>query len=61
MSKTIDYLKEVRAEINHVTWPTRMQTIYFTVAVIIVSGVIAYYLGFLDYVFSRGLDWLLRH
>ena len=61
MTKTIDYLKEVRAEMDHVKWPTRKQTIYFTIAVLLVSLVIAYYLGFLDYVFSRGLDWLLRH
>ncbi len=59
MSKTIEYFKEVRAEMKNVTWPTRKQTIYFTVAVLIVSLAIAYYLGFFDYLFSRGLEWLL--
>lgn len=59
MSKIIDYLKETRAEFKHVTWPTRMQTIYFTATVIAVSVFIAYFLGFFDTVFKVGLEKLL--
>lgn len=59
MNKTIEYFKEVKAEMKNVTWPTRKQTFYFTIAVLIVSGFIAYYLGLFDYIFSRGLEWLL--
>lgn len=60
MNKTIEYIKEVRAEMKHVTWPSSKQTLFFTVAVLIVSGFVAYYLGFWDYVFTRGLDQLLK-
>jgi preprotein translocase subunit SecE len=59
MAKFIEYLKETRAEFKHVTWPTKMQTIYFTVTVIAVSVFIAYYLGLFDYVFKMGLERLL--
>jgi len=59
MEKTINYIKEVIAEAKHVTWPTRKQTIMYTVAVLIVSLVVAYYLGALDVIFSKGLGWLL--
>jgi preprotein translocase subunit SecE len=59
MDKTVEYIKEVIAEAKHVTWPSRAQTMYFTVAVLIVSVVVAYYLGLLDYIFSHGLEWLL--
>jgi preprotein translocase subunit SecE len=59
MNKTIEYLKEVRAEAKNVNWPTRKQTLYFTFAVLIVSILIAYYLGLFDYLFSRGLEWIL--
>ena len=59
MNKTIEYLKEVRAEAANVHWPTRKQTLYFTFAVLIVSILIAYYLGLFDYLFSRGLEWIL--
>jgi preprotein translocase subunit SecE len=60
MKKTIDYIKEVIAEGKNVTWPTRTQTISFTVAVLVISLIIAYYLGGLDFIFSKGLGWLLE-
>ncbi|MFA5773609.1 MAG: preprotein translocase subunit SecE [Candidatus Paceibacterota bacterium] len=59
MKKIIDYIKEVIVEAKHVTWPTRKQTIFFTVAVLAVSIIIAYYLGLLDLLFSNGLKFLL--
>jgi len=48
----LEYLKQVRAELRHVTWPSRRQTTVFTVVVIVVSLATAVYLGLLDYVFS---------
>ena len=51
----IQYLKDTRSELNHVAWPTRMQTIVFTALVILLSALIAVYLGFFDYVFTTGL------
>ena len=59
MDKTILYIKEVIAEAKHVTWPTRNQTISFTVAVLVISALVAYYLGLLDFLFSGGLKYLL--
>jgi len=59
MEKTINYFKEVLAEAKNVTWPTRKQTILFTIAVLSVSLLVAYYLGALDFLFSRGLEFLL--
>jgi preprotein translocase subunit SecE len=56
MSKTIDFIKEVRAEMKHVVWPTRNQTLYATLAVLIVSIFVAYYLGLFDFLFARGLE-----
>ncbi len=53
MSKFTDYLKETRAEFKHVIWPTRTQAITFTVVVLIISAVVAYLLGFFDYIFAR--------
>jgi preprotein translocase SecE subunit len=59
MNKTKEYIKEVIAEAKNVTWPTRKQTIYFTISVLAVSVVVAYYLGFLDFLFGAGLKLLL--
>lgn len=59
MDKITGYIKEVIAEAKHVTWPTRKQTIFFTVTVLVVSVFIAYYLGLLDFLFGQGLKALL--
>jgi preprotein translocase SecE subunit len=51
----ITYFKDTKNEMKHVTWPTVRQTVVFTVAVIIVSLLVAALLGFFDYVFSEYL------
>lgn len=51
----IQYLKDTRGELNHVAWPTRVQTIIYTILVISISIFIALYLGFFDYIFTSGL------
>ncbi len=48
----IDYLKETRGELKHVSWPTKSQTMAFTVVVIVVSFAVAYFLGFFDFGFE---------
>jgi len=56
MSKIIDYLRETRGELKHVSWPTRAQTVAFTVMVIALSVVVAYFLGVFDYGFAFLLE-----
>lgn len=48
----INYLKDVRAELKHVSWPSRRLTIMYTIVVVVVSIATAIYLGVLDYIFS---------
>lgn len=48
----LNYFKDVRSEMKHVSWPSRTQTIMYTIVVIVVSLVTATYLGLLDYAFS---------
>lgn len=47
-----NYFKDVRAEMKHVSWPSRKLTIAYTVVVVILSLATAVYLGLLDYGFS---------
>jgi preprotein translocase SecE subunit len=49
------YLKDTRTEMRHVAWPTRTQTIVYTVLVFAISVGAAVYLGFFDFVFTQGL------
>lgn len=51
----IQYLKDTRGELNHVAWPTRVQTVVFTILVVLVSVLVSLYLGFLDFLFTSGL------
>ena len=60
MKKITDFIKEVIAEAKHVTWPTRNQTIYATITVLAISIFVAYYLGLLDFIFSKGLELILN-
>ncbi len=46
------YFKDVRAELNHVSWPSRRTTIMYTIVVLAVSIATAIYLGVLDYILS---------
>ena len=52
----ITYLREVRAELSHISWPTPRQAITYTILVIAISIVIAVYVGGLDFGFSRLLE-----
>jgi len=51
-SKIANFLKEVRIELKKVTWPTRQETIKYTLLVIGVSAGVAIFLGGMDYIFQ---------
>ena len=55
------YLKETRGEFKHVNWPTRKQAIAYTIAVIIISLFVAYFLGAFDKIFQLGLSKILGY
>lgn len=59
MAKLIEYIKETRAELKHVSWPTRKQAIAFTVVVIVISLFTAAYLGAFDYLFTTLLKLVI--
>lgn len=50
--RLFNYFKDTRSEMNHVSWPTRKQTINFTVIVLGFSILIGLLLGVFDFAFS---------
>jgi preprotein translocase subunit SecE len=52
MNKITTFIKEARAELNKVNWPTREQTIKYTALVVGLSLAVAIFLGSLDYLFE---------
>lgn len=59
MSKIKEYFEETKIELKHVIWPSKNQTMYYTLIVIVLSVVIAYYLGIFDFIFSQGLTKII--
>ncbi len=49
MGKVLGFFKDVYGEMQKVVWPTRAQTIRYTVAVIVLSLSVAVILGAADY------------
>ena len=60
MQRLFNYFKDSRAELARVTWPTRRQAVRLTLVVIAFSVVLALFIGGIDYLFSRGLQLLIR-
>ncbi len=48
MSKAIEFLSEVKAELMKVVWPSKEQVIKYTVAVLIFSVILSVILGAAD-------------
>lgn len=57
--KFVDYIKDTRGELKHVSWPTRRQAIAFTAIVIVISVFTALFLGAFDFLFSQILTKLV--
>ena len=57
--KIKQFLKEVRLELTKVTWTTREELIYSTIIVIVVSLVLAVFIGLVDMVLSNLTNILL--
>jgi preprotein translocase subunit SecE len=51
------YLSETKGELKHVNWPTRQQTINYTLVVIGISLVVALALSFFDLIFAALLKF----
>ena len=55
-----DFLKEVKIELKKVNWPNRKDTIRYTLIVIATLTMVGLYLGLVDFLFSRGLNKLIK-
>jgi preprotein translocase subunit SecE len=55
-TKIANFLNEVKVELKKVTWPTRQETINYTLTVVLISLGVAFFLGFGDLLFS----WLVN-
>ena len=56
MEKVINFLKDVKIELSKVSWPTKDQTVQYTLVVLGLSLAIALFLGGIDFVLQLGLN-----
>src|SRR5258708_2336077 len=52
-TKPREFVKEVRSELRKVAWPTRAETINYSIIVFVALVVLMAYVGLLDYVFGE--------
>ena len=53
LEKTKNFFREVSIELKKVSWPTRQQTMSATLVVIVLTFVVAFFLGIVDVVLVR--------
>jgi preprotein translocase subunit SecE len=56
MNRLLQYFKDTRGELRHVSWPTRTQALTYTALVVVISILTSLYLGFFDFLFTTLLD-----
>ena len=54
-----EFVQEVLAEFRKVTWPSRQELVNSTVVVIAVTVVLSLFLGGVDIVLARVVEWVL--
>ena len=52
MPNIITFFKEVKEELTKVAWPTRQQTVRYTILVILAAVVVGVFLGGVDYLLT---------
>jgi preprotein translocase subunit SecE len=60
LKKLITYLKESRAELKKVVWPSKKETRNHTLLVIGISLGVAIFLGAIDFLFNFILENIIR-
>ena len=60
MEKVLDYIRESRAELKKVTWPTKQQMWYSTLVVIMVTFMVSAYLGLVDLLLTGVFSKIVR-
>lgn len=55
----LQFLKEVKEELERVTWPSKEEVVEATIGIIVFCAFIATYFWILDTMFSKGLELII--
>ena len=56
--KSTTLFTDLFSELKKVTWPTREETIRLTLVVVVISLIIGFYIGIIDFLLAYGLEFL---
>ena len=59
-SKIVKFLLEVKAELSKVSWSSRQELVASTIVVIVVTAIMALFIGVVDLALSKILSLLFR-
>jgi len=60
ITEAVQFFREVKVELQKVTFPTRQETVSSTLVVLVLTVIVASYLGFSDWVLARIVQMLLQ-
>ena len=60
MATPVQFFEETRSELQKVTWPARNEVTRLTLVVIAVSVIVGLYIGGLDFVFTKLLQFFVK-
>ena len=58
-NKIVDFFKGVLSELKKVNWPTRRETIYLTLIVIVSTGIATALFSGIDWALSKALELIV--
>ena len=60
MDAFANYIKATAQEMKQVKWPTRQTAAFYTLLVLVISGVTALYAGVFDYIFGQFISYVIN-
>lgn len=60
VAKTAKYLRECKEEFDKITWPTRSETIKYSIMTICIALGVALFFAASDWLLTRGLEQLIQ-
>jgi len=60
IAKPVGFLKEVKAELGKVSWSNRQELLGSTFVVIVVTFILAVFIGIIDLLLSKALSLLFK-
>ena len=61
MSRIGNYLRDTKAEMQFVSWPTRKQALIYTALVIAITGIVSLFTSGFDLVFTELLNLFIAN